>query len=66
MRPANALGLSRWHMAYDPEIRADVARLGKAIENLARAIQYRDDEFTVGNCLNEVRTYLSGLTAAQH
>ena len=50
-------------MAYDPEVRADVARLAKAIENLARAIQYRDDEFTVGNCLNEVRTYLSGLTA---
>jgi hypothetical protein len=50
-------------MAYDPEVRADVARLAKAIENLARAIQYRDDEFTVSNCLNEVHTYLSGLTA---
>jgi hypothetical protein len=50
-------------MAYDDEVRADVARLTKAIENLARAIQYRDDDFTVSNCLNEVRTYLAGMTA---
>ena len=40
-----------------------VARLTKAIENLARAIQFRDDEFTVSNCLNEVRTYLAGMSS---
>lgn len=58
--PAPGYGLP---MAYDDEVRADVARLTKAIENLARAIQYRDDDFTVSNCLNEVRTYLAGMTA---
>jgi hypothetical protein len=50
-------------MAYDHEVRADVTRLTKAIENLARAIQFRDDEFTVSNCLNEVRTYLAGMSS---